>query len=256
MRSSSAAPPTCCCPSVRRPGPTCWCVRCSPSNCSGRHRSLRTTLIIAKVSGMRGILAALISCPLLVGSALAQSGGEPLDAALKAAMAEEAAADAQTAKLEKIASRAQGEAGRLQAGRAAAAQAIDAAEARINAADARLHLASAYVAAHQRQLAAEQQPLSSLLAGLATMSRRPPLIVLADRGSTDELVEVRLLLDSTLPVIRSRTSRLSAQLAEGQRLQQVSLAARAELGRSRDELVARRQRFAALEHKAVEQALA
>jgi len=204
---------------------------------------------------MRGILAALISCPLLVGSALAQSGGEPLDAALKAAMAEEAAADAQTAKLEKIASRAQGEAGRLQAEQAAAAQAIDAAEARINAANARLHLASAYVAAHQRQLAAEQQPLSSLLAGLATMSRRPPLIVLADRGSTDELVEVRLLLDSTLPVIRSRTSRLSAQLAEGQRLQQVSLAARAELGRSRDELVARRQRFAALEHKAVEQAL-
>ena len=41
------------------------------------------------------------------------------------------------------------------------------------------------------------------------------LLVLADRGGTDELVKVRLLLDATLPVIRSRTGRLSAELAQG-----------------------------------------
>src|SRR6185437_11073116 len=112
---------------------------------------------------------------------------------------------------ERAASRAQTEAGRLHAQQAAAAQAIDAAEARIGAANARLQLASAYVAAHRQQLAAEQQPVSSLLAGLATMARRPPLLVLADRGGTDQLVEIRLPLNSTLPVIRSRTSRLSAE---------------------------------------------
>src|SRR6185437_941780 len=117
-------------------------------------------------------------------------------------------------------------------------------------------LASTYVAAYRQRLTAEQQPVSSLLAGLATMARRPPLLVLADRGSTDELVEVRLLLDSTVPVIRSRTAQLSAQLAQGERLQQAALAASAELSRSRGELVARRQRYAMLEQKAVQLALA
>jgi septal ring factor EnvC (AmiA/AmiB activator) len=200
-------------------------------------------------------LALLILFPLLPGSALAQSGGEPLDVALKQALAEQAAAQAETDKLEKMASQARTEADRLHAQQAAAAQAIEGAEARISAADARLQLTSAYVSAHRRQLAAEQQPVASLLAGLATMARRPPLLVFADRGSTDELVEVRLLLDSTLPVIRSRTSRLAAQLAQGQRLQQAALAAKAELARSRDDIVTKRQQYAALEQKALGQVI-
>jgi septal ring factor EnvC (AmiA/AmiB activator) len=205
---------------------------------------------------MRRALIALLLCPLVGGSAIAQQAGEPLDAALKQALTEQVAADAQTAKLEQIAARAQGEAARLHAEQAAAAQAIDAAEARISAADARLRLTSATVAAYRQRLATQQEPVSSLLAGLATMAQRPPLLVLASHGGTDELVEVRLLLDSTLPVIRNRTSRLSAQLAGGQRLEQAAVAARAELSRSRDALVLRRQRYAALEQKAVQRALA
>jgi septal ring factor EnvC (AmiA/AmiB activator) len=205
---------------------------------------------------MRRSAFMLLLCPLLGASALAQDGGGAVDTALKQALAEQAAADAQTAKLEQVASKARSEADRLHAEQAAAAQAIEAAEARITAANARLELASAFVAAHRQQLSAEQQPVSSLLAGLATMARRPPLLVLADRGGTDELVKVRLLLDSTLPVIRSRTSRLSAQLAQGQRLEQSALAARGELARSRDNLVTRRQQYAALEQKAVQHALA
>jgi septal ring factor EnvC (AmiA/AmiB activator) len=159
-------------------------------------------------------------------------------------------------RLERAAASAQTEAARLHAQQAAAAQAIDAAEARISAASARLQLASAYVAAHRRQLATEQLPVSSLLAGLATMARRPPLLVLADQGGTDELVKVRLLLDSTVPVIRNRTSRLSAELLQGQRLEQLAFAARTELARSRDNLTVRRQNYAALEQKAVQEALA
>ena len=204
---------------------------------------------------MRRTLIALMLCPLLAGSALAQDGGVPLDAALKQALAEQAAADAQTARLEQAAAKAQGDVARLHAEQAAAAQAIDAAEARISAADARLQLASATVAAYRQRLATEQQPVSSLLAGLATMAQRPPLLVLADRGGTDELVEVRLLLDSTLPAIRARTSLLSAQLAQGRRLQQTAIAARSELTKSRDALLVRRQRYAALEQKAVQLAL-
>jgi septal ring factor EnvC (AmiA/AmiB activator) len=82
------------------------------------------------------------------------------------------------------------------------------------------------------------------------------LLVLADRGGPDELVKVRLLLDATLPVIRERTSRLSAELQQGQRLQRSALAARTELARSRDNLASRQRTYAALEQKAVEQALA
>jgi septal ring factor EnvC (AmiA/AmiB activator) len=204
---------------------------------------------------MRRVALALCLCPLLTASALAQ-GGDPLDTALQAALAEQATADTQTIRLEQAAAKAQTEAGRLKAQQAAAAQGIEAAEARINASNARLQLTSAYVAAHRKQLAAEQQPVSSLLAGLATMARRPPLLVLADRGGTDELVKVRLLLDATLPVIRGRTGRLSAELAQGERLQRTALAARAELARSRDNLAMRRRSFAALEQQAMSRALA
>jgi len=203
----------------------------------------------------RAMLAVLL-CPLLAGSALAQDGGEPIDAELKRALADQASAEAQTAKLEQAATLARSDADRLHAQQAAAAQAIDAAEARIGAADARVRLASAYVSAYRQRLAVEQQPVSSLLAGLATMAQRPPLLVLADRGGTDELVEVRLLLDSTLPVIRARTARLSTQLAQGQRLERAALAARTELAHSHDALVDRRAQYAALEQKAVERALA
>ena len=201
-------------------------------------------------------LSLLLLCSLLGASAIAQSANEPLDAALRQALAEQAAADREAHRLEQSASKARTEADRLHAEQAAAAQAIDAAEARISAANARVELASAFVAAHRQQLLSEQQPVSSLLAGLATMARRPPLLVLADEGSTDELVKVRLLLEATLPVIRKRTAGLSAELANGQRLRKQALTARTELAHSREGLVASQRRFASLEAKAVQQALA
>src|SRR4051794_39828316 len=256
VRMTSGAAPISCCPADLLPGRICWFAPCLPSSSSAPRLFLRTTPIIAKVSAMYRSALLLLACTLLGASALAEQGGEPVDAALKAALAQQSAADAQTAKLEQAASQAHSDADRLHAQQAAAAQAVDAAEARITAADARLQLASAFVAAHRRQLAAQQQPVSSLLAGLATMARRPPLLVLADRGGTDELVEVKLLLDSTLPVIRGRTGRLTAELLEGQRIRQAALDAKAELAKSRDDLAARRQRFAQLEQRSVQRALA
>ena len=205
---------------------------------------------------MRGVALALLLAPLATASALAEDRASTLDTELHQALSEQAAAEAQTARLERAAEQARGEAGRLHAEEAAAAQAIDAGEARISAANVRLALAAADVAAYRQRIAVEQQPVSALLAGLATMTRRPPLLVLANRGSTDELVEVRLLLDRTLPVIRSRTRLLSAQLATGEKLQQQALAARQELARSRDSLIVRRQRFAALERRALDAELA
>jgi septal ring factor EnvC (AmiA/AmiB activator) len=198
------------------------------------------------------IAAILLPLPLLVAaSAPVPPAAVPVDSQLQQARAEQAAAEKEAARLEQAAAKARDEVGRLRAEQAASAQNIEAAEARITAADLQLRLASAYVAAHRQQLAVEQQPVASLLAGLAVMSRRPPLLAIADQSSADELVKVRILLDSTLPVIRARTAQLSAQLSEGKRLEQAAAAARAELIGSRQNLLDRRQQFASLEQKAL-----
>jgi septal ring factor EnvC (AmiA/AmiB activator) len=215
---------------------------------------LRNIRIIAKIDHMRFVPASLLCLP-LAASALAQEAGPPLDTALKQARAEQAAAEKQAARLEAAASKAQNQAERLRAQQQAAAQQIEAAEARITAEEAQLRLASAYVALSQRRLAEEQRPAASLLAGLAMMGRRPPLLALADQRSTDELVKVRILLDSTLPAIRSRSSRLSADLVQAQRLRRSALEARAGLLHSRQELAARRTQFAELEQKTLQQAV-
>ena len=199
----------------------------------------------------------LIFLPLLAAaSAPVQPAGIPLETQLRQARAEQSAAEAEAARLEQISAKAIGEAARLRAEQAASAQNIEAAEARITAADTQLRLASSYVAAHRRRLAEEQRPVASLLAGLAIMAQRPPLLSIAGQNSADDLVKVRILLNSTLPVIRSRTAKLSAQLTQGQRLEQVATAARAELVQSRRGLVNRRRQFAALEQRAMRMASA
>jgi septal ring factor EnvC (AmiA/AmiB activator) len=194
----------------------------------------------------------LLFAPLLLAASTPVANpADSLDAALRQARAEQAAAEAQTRRLERIAEGAQGEAARLQARQAAAANAIEAAEARISAADALLRISSAAADRQSAQLRQEQQPIASLLSGLAMMARRPPLLAIADRGSTDDLIKVRVLLDATLPVIRGRTATLSNQLAQGRRLASDALAAKLELQRSRADLVSRRQQFAALEARAL-----
>ena len=203
---------------------------------------------------MRGLIA--VTAVSLFTAASAAPAPNPMEDELRQARTEQAAAEAEVAKLDQAALQARDEASRLRAQQDAAAQAIEAAEARITASDVQLRLASAYVAAHRQQLAREQRPIASLLAGLATMAERPPLLALADRGGTDELVKVRILLDATLPVIRRKTARLSSELAAGQQLEQRALSAKTELVQGRKDLAARRQQFAALESRAISRSLA
>jgi len=205
---------------------------------------------------MRRRVWMLIGLPLLAAASVpVQRPPTLFDNDIRNARAEQAAAEAQAAKLEKTAAQARDEASRLRAEQQAAAQAIEIAEARISASDAQLRLAAAYVVNHRRRLAQQQQPIASLLAGLATMGARPPLLALADRGGTDELVKVRILLGSTVPVIRKRTAQLSDELSRGQRLEHAVLMARSELSQDRRDLAARRQEFALLEQRAAERAL-
>jgi septal ring factor EnvC (AmiA/AmiB activator) len=195
----------------------------------------------------------LLFAPLLLaaGSAPLAAPAEPADLALARARAEAADADRQVARLEAAAARAGDEASKLRTAQAAAAAAISGAEARISAADVRAKMVGALVAARRERLARQQRPVASLLAGLATMARRPPLLTLADEGSVDEFVRVRALLDTTLPVIRKRTAALSAEIAEGRRLERETHDARREIARGRDELAERQAKFAQLEQRAL-----
>lgn len=193
----------------------------------------------------------LLTPLLLAASAPVLPSATPLDQTLNEARNEQAAAEAQEARLLHVADEARGDAAKLQAQQLAAAQALEASEAQITAADAQVRIISARLDAQRAQLRREQQPVSSLLAGLALMAQRPPLLAIADQHSTDELVRVKILLDATLPVIRSRAANLSAQLNASAQLEHEASAAREELGQSRQLLASRRQQFAALEQRAL-----
>jgi murein hydrolase activator len=207
------------------------------------------------MSAMVRFAPLLLAVPLLLAaSAPVQPEAETIDQALSRAWAEARAADAQVERLEEAAGRARGEAARLRARQVAAAEAISAAESRISAADAQRRIIAARLAARRERLQEQQRPVASLLAGLAMMARRPPLLALTSDSSMEEFVRVRLLLDASLPVIRKRTAALTAELAEGQRLERAALASRRALADSRNELAGRRREFAQLEAKALQSA--
>ena len=204
---------------------------------------------------MRGLALLLLVLP-LAAAASAPLAPEvpPINQQLKVARAEAVAAETEAKRLGQIADRARDAATKLRAQQLSAAQAIAASEARITAADAELRVIAAAIAERRTRLEHQQRPAAALLAGLAVMAQRPPLLAVADEGSTDDFVEVRLLLDSTLPVIRRRTAALSAELEQGRKFAQAAREARARLAVSRDELTARKTEFAALETRALREA--
>ncbi len=177
---------------------------------------------------------------------------EPIDVRLAQARTEARAATAEQKRLEEAASKARDDVSRLHAQQLAAAQAITAAEAQISAADAQEQLTHALLAAQRKRLVAEQRPVSALLGALVLTSRRPPLLVVADSRSADELVKLRVLVSATSPYIRSKTAALTRELQRDAELETAALAARRQLRRSREELSRRRTRFAQLEQRAFE----
>ena len=197
---------------------------------------------------------AIAASLLVAASGPAPLEGQPLDVSARQALNEAQAAEAKVAELQKAADASKDEAAKLRGRQAAAAEAISAAEARISAADANARIIAAQLADRRARLSREEAPAASLLAGLALMSERPPLLAILDEGSTQEFVRVRLLLDATLPTIQRRTAALRSELDQGRKLQQAALAARTDLQRSRDMLAQRKQEFAALENEALKAA--
>lgn len=201
----------------------------------------------------RVLLLVCTGCACLAASGFAQSDSSTFSDRLREAKAERAAAERRLRRFEDAAKNASNEAERLRAEQAAAGQAIEAAEARITAADAELQALTTAADNARADLTEQQRPLSSLLAGLAVMGERPPLLALTDRSGADEFVKVRILLDSSMPVIRRRTTALASRLQRVEALETQARAARTELIASRRDLAERRQRFAALEEKALAQ---
>ena len=192
-------------------------------------------------------LFCLILAGLGGGIAIAQDRRAGESGALAAAQSEAREAIARSRRLEQEASAATSEAARARAEAEALAARIQAAEADITAAEARLRIVEALAAEQRARLAERQRPVVRLGAALQTMARRPPALALVQPGSLDDVVRVRSLLASTLPVIRARTSALRAEVAQGARLRTEAAQAHQALVGSREELQRRRVALARFE---------
>lgn len=198
----------------------------------------------------RVAILAIIAAPALAASASVPPVRETVGQALARVSAEAEAAARRVAAMESRERAATDEASRLRAAQQRAAADIELTEARIARADIELAAARAAVAERSARFGQRRAPLAALLAGLATMGRRPPLLALADSGSISDLVRVRALIDTSMPVIAARSAALKVELDEGRALAARAKQARLGVAAARAELVTRQQRFAELEQRA------
>ncbi|QAY75656.1 murein hydrolase activator EnvC [Sphingosinicella sp. BN140058] len=197
----------------------------------------------------RRFLSSLLIAAALAGGgwAAAQTGGTAGTGSLAAAKAEAEQARRRSELLERQAARATGEAAKARAEAAALAARIEAAEADITAGETRIRLIEALRRAQRARLAEKQAPLIRLTAALQTMARRPSALALVQPGSVNDLIRVRSLLASTLPVIRRRTAELRTEVERGNALRRQANTAVAALAASREDLKRRRIALARLE---------
>lgn len=105
---------------------------------------------------------------------------------------------------------------------------VAAAEANLATAGARLMLVERLLSDQRAKLGRAQAPVARLLAALESLARRPTIVAVAQPGSVDDLVHVRAVLGSAMPVVRQRTESVRSELAETRRLQaSATLAAKA-----------------------------
>jgi septal ring factor EnvC (AmiA/AmiB activator) len=192
------------------------------------------------------IVPTLLATLVLAAPSIAQTIGEEADA-LAEARRQAIVASKRSALLEGQAARASDDAARARAEKAAIAARIQAAEADIAAAQARIRLIEALRARQRARLAAQQGPIVRLVAALQTMARRPPALVLVQPGSLTDLVHVRSLLATTLPIVQARTAGLRAEVEAGNRLRRQADHAVATLRAGEQQLQARRLELARLE---------
>lgn len=152
------------------------------------------------------------------------------------ARAQSAAAAQRAAALEKQAAAEQDQARKAGAEEAAVAARVQRAEADIAAAQARITIIRRLIAEQRATLASQQGPVVRLMAALQALARRPVLLSLTQPGTVGDMVHVRAVLATVLPVVQARTADVRAGLARARQLQQDAAVAVASLGESRSRL--------------------
>ena len=198
----------------------------------------------------RLVLTAIVAAGLSCGLAIAQGTSSAEEAqALALAKREAREAAARAAQLERERDAATGEAAKARAAAAAVAAKIQEAEADLTAAETRVRIVEGLRAQQRARLALRQGPVVRLTAALQTMARRPPALAMIQPGSIDDVVHVRSLLASTLPVIRARTAGLREEIRAGDALRKQADTARAALAEGQQELKKQRVALSRLEQR-------
>lgn len=194
------------------------------------------------------IVTALAATLLAGGLAVAQETASEAEA-LRLAKQQAEEATRRSRELERRAAAATGQAERARSASSALVARIEAAEADITAAEARVRIVDRLRREQRARLAERQGPVVRLTAALQTMARRPPALALIQPGSVHDVVHVRSLLASTLPVIRARTASLRDEIRAGNKLRQQAEIARASLMAGQQELRKQRLALAQLEER-------
>ena len=211
----------------------------------------------------RRIAATLVVAMLAVAATAQNLGGQTLGVqtlaesrqAFARAQAAGRAAQQRAAQLEAASVSANGEAAKARSAAAAVAARIQSAEADIDAAEAQIAVVEQLSTNQRARLAAKQGPTVRLVAALQTMALRPPALALVQPGSVRDLVHVHAVLAGVMPIMRSRTAELRADVERGRQLRLAADNALAVQKSAQGQLIVQRQRLAALEaRKRVESA--
>ncbi len=166
---------------------------------------------------------------------------------LVAARAAAAAAAVRAEETSRAASVEAGAAARARAQKLAVTAEVEAAQADLATAQVRVALVGRLLDEQRERLAAGQAPVARLLGALLSLARRPALAGIAQPGSVDDLVHLRAVLGSAVPVIRVRTQGVRAALDRTRRLEGDATLATAALADTRMTLDRQRTALAAIE---------
>jgi septal ring factor EnvC (AmiA/AmiB activator) len=166
---------------------------------------------------------------------------------LQSANQQSQAAQARSQALERQAAGERDQAVQARAREAAAAERIKAAEADILAARARIAIVDGQLRAQRTRVAERQGPIMRLIAALQSMARRPAALGLVQPGSTEDMVHVRAVLGTVMPVVEARTADVRGELNRIRGLRAQAEAAVASLREGRTRLEAERIALVRLE---------
>ena len=167
-------------------------------------------------------------------------------ARLAQAKREASVSAARVAELDKDARAATDEAQRMDTRAALLAARVQQAEAGLALAEANNAVIMGVLARSRARLATVQGKAVNLLAALESLTRRPPVLVLAQPGSMRDTARVASLLDGMLPVIAARTADLRHELAGLRLLRHRAAATRQWVQSARQRLVDSRRQLLAV----------